>query len=78
MEYLIVALGGLLIGLLTGYSLSKFSNRPRTVGSLRVDDSDPDGPYLFLQLHSENEIGVIMHSEYVTMKVERKNFVTQK
>ena len=42
---------GLLIGIMVGVLLSRFIFREKPVGSLRVDESDPDsGPYLFLEL----------------------------
>ena len=42
---------GLLIGVMVGVLLSRFIFKEKPVGSLRVDESDPDsGPYLFLEL----------------------------
>lgn len=40
----------LLIGVVIGMLVSRFIFREKPVGSLRVDESDPDsGPYLFLE-----------------------------
>ena len=44
----------LLIGTSIGLILSRFIFKEKPVGSLRVDQSDPDsGPYLFLELSHE-------------------------
>lgn len=40
----------------------------RSVGTLRMNTSDPDGPYLFLELH--NGIDDIGRKKHVTFKVQ--------
>ena len=46
----------LLIGVVIGTLVSRFIFREKPVGSLRVDESDPDsGPYLFLNRLSPNK-----------------------
>ena len=62
---------GLLIGIMVGVLLSRFIFREKPVGSLRVDESDPDsGPYLFLEL--------IYKQRYVRLRVELKNYISHK
>ena len=46
-----------IIGILIGFVGASIIRRKRPVGFLRIDKSDPDGPYLFLELKkSVNEI----------------------
>ena len=63
-----------LIGILVGCVVTLFIFRMRSVGSLRIDTSDPDdGPYLFLEL--SKDIGEIYRKKYITLKVNLKNFI---
>lgn len=49
----------------------------KTIGSLRVDLSDPDsGPYLFLEM--KNDVKDIETREYVTLKVRIREDLSQK
>ena len=59
-----------------GYALAmrKYSKKP--IGTLRIDSSDPDGPYLFLEL--ETEPNVIKKEKYVTLKVDTRSYISQK
>ena len=62
------------IGILVGIVCTTLAIRTKSVGSLRVDTSDPDdGPYLFLEL--SKDIGEIYRKKYVTFKVSLKNFI---
>lgn len=63
---------GLLIGIMGGVLLSRFIFREKPVGSLRVDESDPDsGPYLFLEL-DRSGADAIYKQRYVRLRVELK------
>ena len=69
---------GLLIGVMVGVLLSRFIFKEKPVGSLRVDESDPDsGPYLFLELDpgGANEIH---KKQRVSLRVEIKNYISHK
>lgn len=68
---------GLLIGVMVGVLLSRlFKEKP--VGSLRVDESDPDsGPYLFLEL-DRSGADAIYKQRYVRLRVELKNYISHK
>ena len=69
---------GLLIGIMVGVLLSRFIFREKPVGSLRVDESDPDsGPYLFLEL-DRSGADVIYKQRYVRLRVELKNYISHK
>lgn len=68
-----------LIGLAIGVGITMIVLRKKPVGSLCVDNSDPDdGPYLFLEFRPDQNPEVIMRKAYVTMKVEVKNYVSHK
>lgn len=43
------------------------------VGTLRVDHSDPDGPFLFLELSKRVES--VTSKKYVVMRVKAKDFI---
>ena len=70
MEFVITFFVGLLIGGFFVYFLSRFDS----VGTLRVDRSDPyDGPHLFLEL--SKGIGAIGRKKYVTLKVNNNSYI---
>lgn len=62
-----------------GFIIGRFSYKPKHYGTIRVDTSDPDdAPYLFLELHHDKSVNNIIHEQYVTFKVDVKNYITQK
>ena len=68
----------LVIGIMVGVLLSRFIFREKPVGSLRVDESDPDsGPYLFLEL-DRSGADAIYKQRYVRLRVELKNYISHK
>ncbi len=74
MELVIILLIGILIGIL----IARFIFRDKPIGSLRVDQSDPDsGPYLFLEL-SPDGAGEIYKKKYVSLRVDLKDYISQK
>jgi hypothetical protein len=65
------------IGILVGIVCTTVATRTKSVGSLRVDTSDPeDGPYIFLEL--SKRIGDISSKKYVVLKVKLENFIPRK
>lgn len=48
-------------------------SEPETFGTLRVDRSDPDGPYLFLELDRSPE--PLVEMETVTFKVDNRSYL---
>ena len=69
---------GLLIGIMVGVLLSRFIFREKPVGSLRVDESDPDsGPYLFLEV-DPGRMDNIYKKQYVRLRVKIKNYISHK
>lgn len=68
----------ILVGFLIGLLMSRFIFREKPVGSLRVDHSDPDsGPYLFLELDHDGA-EAIYKKRYVRLRVDLKNYISQK
>ena len=48
----------------------------RSVGTLRVDQSDPtEQPYLFLEL--DRPVETVTNKKYVLFRVVKKNFISQ-
>ena len=73
MTYIIILVAGIILG----YSLGVLAKSEKPVGTLRVDQSDPDdGPYLFLEL--ETDPREVMRRKYVNLKVLVKDYVSHK
>ena len=69
---------GVMVGVMVGVLLSRFIFKEKPVGSLRVDESDPDsGPYLFLEL-DRSGADAIYKQRYVRLRVELKNYISHK
>ena len=70
--------GVLLIGGVIGFVLSiAVDAKHNIIGTLRVDNSIPeDGPRLFLEL--EKDIPTIKARDYVTLRVNTQNYISQK
>ena len=72
MELIICVIVGIIIGIVFGRQVF----RRDVVGSLRVDQSDPDsGPYLFLEL-SHKGANAIYKKKYVVLKANIKNYIS--
>lgn len=66
------------IGVVCGCAIMQIRQsikRREPVGTLRVDSSDPDGPYLFLEL--ETEPSFITKEKTVLLKVDTKSYLSQ-
>lgn len=73
-----IALLFLLIFLIvmTGILLMKENNdKNDIVGVLRIETSDPDGPYMFLELHTS--ISELMKREDVRLHVDTKGYISR-
>lgn len=65
-----------LLGVLIGTIIYAIAVKTASVGTLRIDQSDPeDSPYLFLEL--EKGLHTFSSKKYVTMKVKRENYISQ-
>ena len=66
----------LVLGILIGCVATVAVLKIMAVGTLRVDTSDPDGPYLFLEL--SKDVGPISARKYVILEVNTKSYISQK
>lgn len=73
-EIIIAIIVFLICGYVLGYSLAKNQHKP--IGTLRVDSSDPDGPYMFLELSTDPNN--IKKEKYVTLRVNTKSYISRK
>ena len=65
------------IGVGIGYALGVKNTRLKAIGTLRIDQSDPDdGPYLFLELYSPDATTAIMNSKQVIFDVNVKDYIS--
>lgn len=72
MWYLIVAGISCVIGSIVTQIILR--RRMSEVGTLRVDTSDQDGPYFFLEISTSPYD--IMNKRYITLEVKVENFVS--
>lgn len=55
-------------GLTWGWFLHKCAVSDNSAGVLKIDTSDPDGPYLFLELHEH--IDTLSKQKYATFDID--------
>lgn len=75
MEFVLVFIAGVLIG----WAIALIAHtvfKPKPIGDLRVDNSDPDGPYLFLEL--EHDLPDLKEYKEVCFRVKVKDYLPQK
>lgn len=77
MESIVGVISGAVAGILgfwIGYLI--YRKKPKDpIGTLRVDTSDPDGPYLFLELHTP--VSEVMKQKQVTLDVNTESYISQ-
>lgn len=73
MDIMIAFIAGLLAG---GLIASIILRHEKTIGSLRVETSDPDGPYLFLELNDGN-ISELLRKRHVMLNVKAGDRASQ-
>lgn len=64
------------MGIGIGVAVSFMFKHSRSAGNLRIDTSDPDGPYIFLELN--NDISSISSQKAIVLKIKNENYITQK
>ena len=64
-----------IIGLVVGLISARYVIRKKTYGMLRIDRSDPDGPYLFLEL--DRNVEELSKQKHVVFNVLDKNYISQ-
>lgn len=72
MEFVVL----LIIGVLIGFFGRGLVIKRASIGVLRLDRSDPDGPHLFLEM-KEDSMQRIQSSKYVTMEVNLKSYISR-
>ena len=66
-----------ILGLLGGWMIAAIILRhKKSIGSLRVETSDPDGPYLFLELNDGN-ISELLRKRHVILNVKAGDRASQ-
>ena len=73
MDIVIAFIAGLLVG---GLIVTIISRHKKAIGSLRVETSDPDGPYLFLELNDGN-ISELLRKRHVILNVKAGDRASQ-
>ncbi len=61
------------LGVAFTYFIFKRKYKRKSVGQLRIDTSDPDGPYMFLEL--SESVDSIMKSDSIVLKVNTENYI---
>ena len=65
-----------LLGFVGGMVFFLICLTTRSIGTLRVDQSDPtEQPYLFLEL--DKPVESVINKKYVLFRVNKKNFISQ-
>ncbi len=64
------------IGFVIGCVLMSAIRRAKSVGKLRIDTSDPDGPFVFLEL--SKGVGDISARKQVLLEVDLKSYISHK
>lgn len=64
------------VGILIGFAVSAIIRQKHPVGFLRIDKSDSDGPYLFLEL--KKSVNEIVTQKTVLLEVKREDFIPHK
>ena len=64
------------IGIVVGSIITRMVTKPLDFGTLRIDTSDPDGPFMFLEL--SKDVDTVASKKYVILKVNLKSYISQK
>ena len=70
MQVIVVCIAGFFVG--CGITVAIFKRK--CVGTLRVDTSDPDGPFIFLE--ASKSIDFIASQKSVMLNVNLKNYIS--
>ena len=65
-----------IIGIVCGAFISRLLLKKHSIGTLRIDNSDSDGPYLFLELSTN--ISSFSKKKQVTLSVLDESYLPQK
>lgn len=71
-------IGILAIGILIGAIIANIVAKPKYVGNLVVDQSDPDGPYIFLEIQDRDALSdAVRMKKNVMLRAITKNYISQ-
>ncbi len=65
-----------IIGFILGLFFMAYGNVLKIVGTIRVDSSNEDGPYLFLEL--DKPLSDVLTQKYVVVNIDTSSFIPQK
>lgn len=73
----IILVGICLLGIVAGHLLALIRLVNSPVGTLRIDQSDPDdSPYFFLELDDPIAVNKIAKSDKVSFRVRAENYIS--
>lgn len=72
---ILIGIAIILSGALMGWLLYDAVVKKYKSGTLKIDISDPDGPYLFLEL--DEGISTIQGKDYIVLKVDITNYLSR-
>ena len=75
METILLVIAGIIVGFIFGKVLVK---KPISSGQLRIDNSDPDSPYLFIEFNSSDEFNKLYSVKQVYLDVKKEDFLPRK
>ena len=73
---LLIAILSFISGFIFWEARNRDRNYKEAVGDLRIDRSDPDGPYLFLEL--DKPLSSFEQDEYVVFRIKNENYISHK
>lgn len=73
---LLIAVLSFISGFIFWEARNRDKNYKEAVGNLRIDRSDPDGPYLFLEL--DKPLSSFENDTYVLFRVKNENLISPK
>ena len=76
MDFLLAALI-FLAGAAFGITVASVGDCIKVIGDLRIDRSDPDGPFLFLELNANQSVERLTHKTFVMLKVNARDYISQ-
>ena len=76
MELVIILVIIFAIDIVSASIITKIITKPLDIGTLRIDTSDPDGPFMFLEL--SKDVDTVASKKYVILKVNLKSYISQK
>ena len=75
--WLLILVTIFLVGIAIGRCSMRLSFFRHKAGNLRIDRSDPEGPYMFLEL-SVPGISIVEKKKYVVLDIVAENYISRK